>query len=220
MSERSDLNPPDQPQPDGWHGQAKSARAEIPQIITDLQPQALEVNRDELFFQAGYAAGSNSGGMPKMWPVAAAALLLISVGLASALTYQTMALHSTQYALKWMDKSQATIAVNAANPPLGRELGTERQAAAEAVDNQSSFQSYRIGLDERSLRWQRLASPAPLPPGRLTAMGWEPRQVRNGEWGVGNERNERPPNSDEPPASSKPHRPSTYLDLLRLQQEG
>jgi hypothetical protein len=53
--------------------------------LARLELEPLTVNRDELFFQAGYAAGLGARSLPRFWLSTAAALLLICLGLAAAL---------------------------------------------------------------------------------------------------------------------------------------
>jgi len=65
-----------------------------PQSLAQLEPEGLATNRDELFFQAGYAAGSRHRSAQFFWPAAAASLLFVSLGLAAALAHQSGFWHS------------------------------------------------------------------------------------------------------------------------------
>ena len=166
----------------------------IQRILSKLEAEPLAVNRDELFFQAGYAAGSSNQTSRFFWPSAAAALLLVSVGLAAVLAHQVIRSDLVP---------DRAVAVDQAPPP--------QFAESVPVTAQQS-----IPTDTRSRLWRRLASAAPLPPGQLTAMGWTemPERAGGGRWAEGS--NERAEGSQD--EESPPRRPSTYLDL-RLQEE-
>ncbi len=94
---------------------------------------------------------------------------------------------------------------------------TNREADQQADETRTYHD--RFFTDRQQRAWLRLASAAPLPPGRLTAAGWEtmPGEQRSGEWGVENGESEgkRSINPDAPP-----RRPATYLELMRQQGEG
>jgi hypothetical protein len=166
----------------------------LQRVLSKLEAEPLAVNRDELFFQAGYAAGVSSLSFGEragvrgqsrrhLWPAAAAALLLVSLTLAAALVHQS---------------------------------GFWRTRTHDSYQIATAGQIPRIdGKDER---WQLLASPAAKSAGRLTATGWieTPEGTRDGERGVGNESQQDPPHDEQP----LPLRPSSYLELMRLQLEG
>jgi len=156
---------------------------DLEQTLSKLEPEALWANRDELFFQAGYAAGRACSLSPGervgvrgprryFWPSAAAAMLLISLGLA-----------------------------------LIQLSGIWRAPAS--LSHQISSLVPSAALDQEETQWQILASRAALPPGRLTAMGW----IETPAGSVDKSRSESDDNS-----KSLPLRPSTYLELLRIQE--
>src|SRR5262245_36155602 len=60
----------------------------VERILSKLEADPLALDRDELFFQAGYAVGLRNRTTRFLWPSAAAALLLVSVGLIAALAHQ------------------------------------------------------------------------------------------------------------------------------------
>jgi hypothetical protein len=168
----------------------------IQRILSKLEAEPLSVNRDELFFQAGYAAGSSSRTSRFFWPSAAAALLLVSAGLAAVLAHQIIR--------SGLAPGQ-TIAVNHSHSPqLTESVSQTAQASMPA--------------DIRSKLWQRLTSSTTLPRGQLTAIGWSelPAKVGGGQWAMGSR--DQPDESHD--RQSSPHRPSTYLELMRSQNEG
>ena len=163
----------------------------IQRILSKLEAEPLAVNRDELFFQAGYASGSSSRTSRFFWPSAAAALLLVSVGLAAVLAHQ-------------MIRSDLA----------GRQTIAVKQSPAQPLaESDSAGTEVSTPTDSRSRLWQRLSSSATLPPGQLTAIGWSerPEKVGSGQTGL---------RSDESPQDSSPRRPSTYLELMRSQNKG
>jgi hypothetical protein len=184
-------------------------------------PEALAVDHEQLFFQAGFAAGSAKRSMRLFWPSAAAAMLLLSIGLGVALYRQAMAVDDLQTLLASARSSpgQAVGPIqNAANAANDLPAKPQTQVLNAAVDIND-----RLFSDDRLRRWQRLASPAPLPPGRLTALGWEQLPAEMASWGMGNGGSSRSRSSIESESerdSRLPHRPATYLELLRLYQEG
>ena len=80
MSETRDLN------------STGSAPTDPEQLLKNLTPQPLELNRDDLFFRAGYDAGARHSRLSLAWPSTAAALLMVSIGLSAALVHQTTTL--------------------------------------------------------------------------------------------------------------------------------
>ena len=56
---------------------------EFERMLRELAPERLEVSRDELFFQAGYAAGARNRSRRFIWPAIAAALVIACGGLAA-----------------------------------------------------------------------------------------------------------------------------------------
>src|SRR5262249_1187140 len=166
----------------------------IQRTLSKLEAEPLAVNRDQLFFQAGYAAGSRRRSPQYLWPSAVAALLLMCVGLAAALVHQGNRPVT-------MDKQQAVA------------LGSSDQQPAQKSPPPAER---TIAGDMQSRFWRRLASTAPLPPGQLTAMGLTetPARMDGGEWAAGDDGRHGESHDREPV-----RRPSTYLEL-RLQEEG
>jgi hypothetical protein len=182
------------------------------QILRELQLQPLEINRDELFFQAGFAAGRRGRAVRYFWPSTVAALLLVCVGLGAMLAWQAGSISTLQTAL-------------AATQPTSTSQGTLANLAQSAlVDSRdiAVVDGNHHSLAHDQLRqWQCLASPAPLPPGQLTAMGWVeiPREMRNGQQGTGGDA-QQPPSEPSVEPESAPHHPATYWELMHLQREG
>jgi hypothetical protein len=163
----------------------------IQRILAKLEAEPLAVNRDELFFQAGYASGWSSRTSRFFWPSAGAALLFVSVGLAAVLAH-----HIIRSGLA----PGHAVAVNQAPPqPLAESVSDNAQPSMPA--------------DSRSRLWQRVVSSTALPRGQLTAIGWSepPAKAGSGQSAVG---------SDESPQDSSPRRPSTYLELMRSHNRG
>jgi hypothetical protein len=169
------------------------------QILSDLQPQPLEVNRDELLFQAGFAAGKNHRGTRYFWPSAVAALLLVCVGLGARVISDVIS----------MNRMHQEIAASK-NAPT-QTIAQSEPEAGQQTDETRTYHD-RFFTDRQQRAWLRLASAAPLPPGRLTAAGWEdmPQSAISGQ-----SKDNLPDKPDAPP-----HRPATYLELMRTQGEG
>jgi hypothetical protein len=167
----------------------------LERMLRELEPQRLEVSRDELFFQAGYAAGAKNRSRRFFWPAIAAALLIAFGGTAV-------------FALRQHSDLLAALAV-AERPispkPVVIDDGAKPQAVGAVVD--------RFVADERLRDFRRLFSLAPLPPGRLTAGGWQETRAETGNVGGRPDR----AGENEP---LRPHRPATYLELLHRYQEG
>jgi hypothetical protein len=165
------------------------------QMLRELEPQRLEVSRDELFFQAGYTAGAKNRSRRFFWPAIATALLIAFGGTAVFALRQ----HSDLLAaLASAEPLKAPISV-----PI--DDGAKPQAVIAVVDSNLS--------DERLRDFRRLISPAPLPPGRLTAGGWQEARAEMGNVGRQGDRSEEN-------ESLPSHRPATYLELLHRYQEG
>lgn len=156
MSETRDLN------------SSGDSAADPERWLRDLMPQPLEVNRDDLFFRAGFAAGARSRSVSLAWPSAAAALLLVCLGLGTALVRQNI--HSSSASPSLVAKEQTEMAAQA---PL----------ASTAWKN-----------DQRSLDWLRSMSAA-TSPGKLTALGWIDSPPAKG---IDHHESERKPNSSSP----------------------
>jgi hypothetical protein len=164
-------------------------------MLRELEPQRLEVSRDALFFQAGFAAGAMNRSRRFFWPAIAAALLIACGGTAV-------------FALRQHSDLLAALAA-AERPhsplPLAIDDGAKPQTVGAVVD--------RFSSDERLRDFRRLISLGPLPPGRLTAGGWQEAGAETGNVGGGANRS----GENEP---LPPHRPATYLELLHRYQEG
>ena len=177
----------------------------VERILSELEPQPLAISRDELFFQAGFAAGSRRHTVRLFWPSAVAALLLISCGLGAALVWQN-------------NSPRSSVAVLTLPSPM---LGENSELAAKPQTDMERDVNNRFLVDFRQRGWQRLASAAPLPSGRLTATGWQelPPEMRRVERRVENGTGE----SDSSPSTDRefsPQHPATYLELMRQQGEG
>jgi len=168
------------------------------QVLSELAPQPLAISRDELFFHAGFAAGSHRLADRIFWRSAVAALLLVCVGLGAATMRQVISINSLRTELA------------AAERGFAQSVARNGLDAAQQTDKERSGQD-RLLADQLQRGWLRLASANPLPPGRLTAMGWEemPRDQAQ----------EIQPAAAPAPDSASPP-PKTYLELMRLQTEG
>jgi hypothetical protein len=181
---------------------------DVERILSELEPQPLSINRDELLFQAGIAAGSRRRTAGLFWPSAVAALLLISCGLGTALVWQVVSIDSLKAALAVTEQS------------VTQNISQSNSHARSQLDVEHDF-SDRLSIELQQRRWLGLASTASLPPGRLTAMGWQelPAEMRNEYWGIGNRLQRQQSDSSVEPEAA-PHRPATYLELMRMQREG
>src|SRR6478672_11334251 len=152
MSENTSLNSADGVPPN------------IQRILSKLEAEPLAVDRDELFFQAGYAAGSCNRTARFLWPSAAAALLLVSISLAAVLAHQIIRSGSA---------GGQVVAVSQ----------SPRQPLAESAPMTAPES---MPTDSRSQLWRRLASSTMLPRGQLTAIGWSelPDSVGSGRSAV------------------------------------
>jgi len=178
-------------------------------MLRELAPERLEVSRDELFFQAGYAAGARNRSRRFIWPAIAAALVIACGGLTAYSLRQRSELIAALASASDLKAPVSVVAVESTKP----------QTDAIVVDR---------ALDiERQRDWRWLISSAPMPPGRLTAGGWQEARadISNGEWGTSSGESNQfsrdakrsaPSDTD----SSTPHRPATYRELLQLYQEG
>jgi hypothetical protein len=171
-------------------------------MLRELTPERLEVSRDELFFQAGFAAGARNRTRRFLWPAIAAALVIACGGL-------------TAYSLR--QRSELLAALAAASDlkaPISvvAEESTKPQTDAIVVDRALDF--------ERQRDWRWLISSAPMPSGRLTAGGWQEARAElgNAQVPMGNDAEPRPSGSGAD--SSTPHRPATYRELMQRYQEG
>ena len=182
---------------------------EFERMLRELAPERLEVSRDELFYQAGFAAGAQNRSRRFLWPAIAAALVIACGGLAAYSLRQHSELVA---ALAATSDLRAPIAVVA-------EESTKPQSDAVVVDRSLPI--------ERQRDWRWLISSAPMPPGRLTAGGWQAARAEvgtargpmgNGEWGMGNSAEPRP--SESGADKNIPHRPATYRELMQRYQEG
>ena len=199
------------------HASSGNSPSDVEKILQGCALESLQFNRDDLFFQAGIAAGRRSGGLRFFWPSAAAALLLVSIGLGVALHNQSRSIVGLETALAAVQQFPDATAGSPSSVPGLATLGgsTAEQASSGTQDD---FEA-RPFADDRLRHWQRLASPAPLPPGRLTAMGWT--EIGNGDWGMGNAASREPSEpTDHKQQSSPVHRPATYFELRQSYSEG
>jgi hypothetical protein len=186
----------------------------VESLLRQAAPEDLTVDRDELFFRAGFAAGSTPQGARYVWPAVAASLLVVCAGLSAALLSRINTVNSLQLAVVELKSSQS-IAVNSAKNGSTPKQTANDAAVAEVVDKEqiiasANGSSFSGGAPLRN--WQRLASSAQLPPGQLTAAGWERRPVNTDSRASSIGHSE----SD----ATVPRRPATYLELLRSYQEG
>jgi hypothetical protein len=123
---------------------------------------------------------------------------LVSAGLGAALVWQANSIGALRTELA------------AAERRFAQNIARNGLDAAQQTDKERSGQD-RLLADQRQRGWLRLASANPLPPGRLTAMGWE-EMPRNQVQEI------QPAAAPAPDSASPP--PKTYLELMRLQTEG
>jgi hypothetical protein len=190
MSKRPNLN---------FSAHMNALPPEVARAFAGLTPEPLEMDRDELFFQAGFAAGAR-GRTRRYAPMVAAALLLVSCGLGAAMIWQNVMLRSP---------------LTLPSPTRGED--SEVAAARDAERENTN----RLLSSDASLRQLlRADSSRDLLAGRLTARGWveDSEQMGNREWAVRNSLQKKA--SDNLPDAAPVRRPATYLELLRSQQEG
>ncbi len=230
MSEDRELNPgwlgstEGSPQPSSHAGGAIDAE----RLLQNCLPEVLTFDRDQLFFQAGFAAGSAKRSLRLFWPSAAAAMLLVSIGLGVALHNQARSIAGLETALATAQNMQGATGLATSGATAGSSSSVPGvpshgdSTVGQASSGTSVDDTDRLFADDRLRHWQRLASPAPLPPGRLTALGWEqlPAEMGNGDWGMGNVDRPTTQGMKINPDSSPPRRPATYLELLRTYGEG
>ncbi len=195
--------------------------SEIVRLLQGCSPDALEIDRQKLFFDAGFAAGAANRPVRVFWPLVAAAMLLVSIGLGATVYRQAGAVENLQTLLAAAKNVRGT---PAAASRLVKDSSVDLHTKPKANDTAAINFKDRSAFDERSRSMQRLASSAPLPPGRLTALGWEqlPDEMRNAEWEGRHQ--EGPGRSPASKANrefdSRPPHPPTYFELLRHYQEG
>jgi hypothetical protein len=199
MSKNQNMNFSDEPPTD------------IEQLLRNMQPEPLEVDRDTLFFAAGFAAGSRRNAVRFVWPSVAAALLLACTGLAVALHHKADALRTAVAAARQAETNAPTAGL-ADTTLVDKQIAAATQDSSRRVDLEESRFAASRSLDERLLRWRRLAYRDALPSDQLTARGWTESPLNRGA----PEETTRSPAADGMP----PRRPSTYLELLRRTQEG
>ncbi len=185
-------------------------------MLRELEPQRLEIPRDELFFQAGYAAGAKNRSRRFFWPAIAAALLIACGGTAAFSLHQHFELQTALAIAEQRPSMGGTADSPSSGEPSAisdaHTAGLASSGTPMWLDN-TLIGSNKLASDERLRDFRRLFSPAPLPPGRLTAGGWQEARAEMGNVGG------RPDLSGEN-EPLPPHRPSTYLELLHSYQEG
>jgi hypothetical protein len=185
-------------------------------MLRELEPQRLEVSRDELFFQAGFAAGVKNRSRRFFWPAIAAALLVACGGMAAFGLRQRAALQTALAIAEQRPSTGGTAGSPSSGEPSAisdaHTAGRASSGTPTWLDN-TLIGSNKLASDERLRDFRRLISPAPLPPGRLTAGGWQEARAEMGNVGG------RPDRSEEN-ESLPPRRPATYLELLHRYQEG
>ena len=180
--------------------------------LHDLLPTPLVVDRDELFFQAGFAAGRNRRRTGYFWPSAVAALLLICAGLGAVLVSETVS----------MNRMQRVLAATG-NVPTQTVAQSDSEVGQQTSETQTS--SDRFVVDRQQRAWLRLASAAPLPSGRLTAAGWEelPPEIAGADAEsnrAATVRGRKAPLDAPSQPETAPRRPAAYFELMRQLREG
>lgn len=200
---------------------------EIEATLQGLLPEGLTIDRDQLFYRAGYVAAkasltSDVGDSPrsflrvKIWPAAAAALLLVSVGLGLSFYRQSVDIKSLRTALAVQEEEMLAASRGRVSPrreEAANDLAEsvhESSAALARVSERRDHGDENILYNRRARELQRLASTEPLPPGRLTALGW--RELSPEELATWS--------SEDSPAMEKTKQPrsqraNTYWELLR-----
>ncbi len=197
---------------------------DVESMLRRCSPGELQVNRDALFFEAGFAAGSASRRVKLFWPGAAAAMLLMSLGLGTALYQQIQATRDLRGLLAAAENPNGAGAASSSRAPEINSIGFSTTGqATSGSPGQANSNRDRMFSEQRMRHWQRLASAEPLPPGKLTALGWEPGQNENGVGlskprpsGSGSANHDS--QSDRDPGT--PRQPPTYLELMRRYQQG
>jgi hypothetical protein len=183
---------------------------DLESLLRSLSPESLSVNRDELFFQAGYAAGAKTKGVRVFWPSVAAALLVTCMGLGVAVQRQTVALHSALAAAeREPDANRPTIATDESTKPTSDRRSQD--VAPITSDSGTFAQSGQSLFDKQRVRnWEALATANFRRHGQLTARGLveTPEDFPGPASG-----------SDELPTMPR-SQPKTYLELRQLHLEG
>jgi hypothetical protein len=183
---------------------------DVESLLRSLSPESLSVNRDELFFQAGYAAGAKTKGARLFWPSAAAALLVFCIGLGVAVQRQTVALHSALAAAERGANAHPS-AVATDNPTKPTSEAKSQDVALAEHDHQFLAQNGQSNFDEQRVRdWEKLATANFREHDRLTARGL-----------VESREDFLEPASESDEASPELRsRPKTYFELRQLHLEG
>jgi hypothetical protein len=188
--------------------------SDLETLLRSLSPEPLSTNRDELFFRAGYAAGAKTRGARLFWPSAAAALLVVSIGLGIAMQRQTVALHTALAAQNPLPVGEGRV-----RAPENLADGNQPNRNSEAIRATSTQLTAQhphpnplpMGegefYNDRLRGWQQLANANFYQHGRLTARGLieSPDDVPQ-------------PAQDSPAVPTS--RPRTYLELRQLHLEG
>jgi hypothetical protein len=187
-----------------------SAPNDLESLLRSLSPESLSVNRDELFFQAGYAAGAKTKGARLFWPSAAAALLVTCIGLGFAVQRQTTALHSALAVVE--RKANTSPSAIVANHSVKPKSAAKTEDVAFAEPKQQNFtQNGQSIFDKQRIRnWEELASANFCRHGQLTAHGLV--ETSEGFLDPTDHSNEAEP--------APRLRPKTYLELRQLHLEG
>jgi hypothetical protein len=167
---------------------------DVARILAGLDPEPLRIERDELFFRAGFAAGSRSHSSVRLWQATAAALLIACIGLSAAAFRQVI--------IPTSDSNTVALV----KPPVA---DSPTIASKNPIDPSPA--------DLRTRKWQQLASADMLPPGRLTALGWS--ELSSEELAARSSNSaDAPPASDSKPISSR--LTPEILKSLHLPTEG
>lgn len=162
--------------------------ADIERTLRTLVPAPLNFEREDLFFRAGVALGHARQSPQMIWPSIAAALAVLCAGLGTTVYHQS---------------SELRLASDSHGRP-----STIAQSVEVPAANRSDLKSFSTSATETALA--RLASPAPLEPGRLTAAGWIVTSP--------DERDDSTQTDRQSPPQTR--QPRNYRDLLQTELEG
>jgi hypothetical protein len=183
---------------------------DIESLLRSLSPESLSVNRDELFFQSGYAAGAKTKGTRLFWPSAAASLLVVCIGLGVAVQRQTVALHSAlASAERGTSAHPSAIVTDDLTKPMSD--AKSQTGTLTDLDSPNLDQNSRSVFEKERLRsWEKLATADFRQRGHLTARGLVVSPEDFSE-----------PVSDSSDLPANPSSgPKTYLELRQQHWEG